>query len=85
MGQHVKGKSEGYGIFEWVNGDKYDGLWKNDKRNGEGLFCDANGEIQKSIWKNDKEVSVISVTQTPKSKQMAREREDEDETFQSNQ
>lgn len=28
----------GYGIMQYINGDKYVGNWQNDMRNGEGVY-----------------------------------------------
>ena len=36
-------KRQGQGIKQWLNGDKYQGLWKNDERDGQGLFTWSNG------------------------------------------
>ena len=33
---------EGYGVYEWKNGDKYEGRWSNDKRNGHGVQVEWN-------------------------------------------
>ena len=55
-----KGKSEphlrkplpadGYGRYTWVDGSKYDGYWKNGKREGEGTNEYANGDVYKGQW-----------------------------------
>jgi len=29
---------EGIGIYKWANGDKYEGEFKNDKKEGKGVF-----------------------------------------------
>ena len=33
-----------YGAYEWDNGDKYVGEWKDDKKNGQGTYSYANGD-----------------------------------------
>jgi len=35
-GDRVKGKRHGQGIFEWYNGDRFEGNYENDKKNGYG-------------------------------------------------
>lgn len=32
-----------------INGDTYDGEWKNDKRLGKGIFIDINGDMYEEI------------------------------------
>ena len=41
-------------IVEYNNGDKYDGNWKDGKRNGFGSMYYNNGEKYIGYWKNDK-------------------------------
>ena len=33
----------GYGVYVWDSGEKYEGYWKNDKRNGYGVNNFSNG------------------------------------------
>ena len=40
--------------MEYGNGDKYDGSWKDDKKDGQGIFESAKGDTYKGDWKNDK-------------------------------
>ena len=37
-----------------VNGDVYDGEYKDDKRNGRGKHTYANGDVYDGEWKDDK-------------------------------
>jgi hypothetical protein len=37
-----------------VNGDKYRGQWKNNKRCGLGLWIGTNGQEYNGEWKEDK-------------------------------
>ena len=39
--------------MEYYNGDVYEGLWKNDKRNGRGIETKANGIIYDAYFLND--------------------------------
>ena len=36
------------------NGEKYDGKWKNDKKEGKGIFYYFNGDKYDGEWKDDK-------------------------------
>ena len=38
----------------WNDGDKYEGEWKNNKREGKGIMFYTNGNKVEGIWKNDK-------------------------------
>ena len=38
----INGKRELRGIMKYKNGGKYEGQWKNDKRNGKGVFISQN-------------------------------------------
>ena len=35
---------QGFGKFNWKNGDFYEGMWKNSKMHGEGKFTWKNGD-----------------------------------------
>jgi len=35
----------GYGVFSWSNGNKYEGEFVNDKKNGKGKFTWPDGRI----------------------------------------
>ena len=43
-------------IKEYDNGDKYDGEWKNGKKEGKGIFYYNNGDKYEGIWNNDEYV-----------------------------
>ena len=36
---------EGYGKYYYNNGDKYEGEWKNNKREGYGIKYNISGDI----------------------------------------
>ena len=41
------------GILNQVNGDVYDGEWRDDKCNGKGIMDYANGDRYDGNWKNN--------------------------------
>lgn len=44
----------GKGVFQWVNGNKYTGDYKEDKKDGYGVFQFADGKVYKGSWHNGK-------------------------------
>lgn len=46
-------KACGRGLFIHVEGDKYEGEWKNDKANGFGKYDHVNGAIYEGQWQED--------------------------------
>ncbi len=50
----AKGKASGKGKFTHVDGDIYDGEWKDDKANGYGVYIHAKtGARYEGYWEND--------------------------------
>ncbi len=45
---------DGYGIYTWDTGERYEGYWKNSMRNGKGTNYFANGAEYTGNWKDDK-------------------------------
>ena len=41
------------GVFTTNEGDCYDGLFANDKKEGKGIYTYSNGDKYEGIWKND--------------------------------
>ena len=39
-------------MFTYANGNKYDGEWKDDKKNGRGVYTFANGNKYDGEWKD---------------------------------
>ena len=37
----------GYGVFTWSNGKRYEGYWKDDKKDGQGILYSPDGAILK--------------------------------------
>ena len=44
----------GYGVYKWSDGDKYDGEWKEGKFNGKGKYFYSNGSTFTGIYKHGK-------------------------------
>lgn len=45
---------DGYGIFTWVDGRKYEGQYKGDKKHGKGVFTWPDGRKYDGNWSNGK-------------------------------
>ncbi len=43
-------KREGYGIYLWQDGQRFEGFWKNNFRHGEGSVIFSNGETLSGTW-----------------------------------
>src|SRR6185312_7025404 len=48
-----KGLQHGKGVYEFVNGDIYDGDFVNGKFEGKGKFTSAEGDIYEGEFKSD--------------------------------
>jgi len=48
LGEFLKGKRHGDGLFTYPNGDIYSGCWKNGKKHGTGtyIFTKKGGEMK---------------------------------------
>jgi hypothetical protein len=46
----VNGQANGKGKFFYVDGDIYDGHWKNGKANGYGIFIQHTGAKYEGYW-----------------------------------
>jgi len=46
---------DGKGVFTWKDGRKYEGEYKNDKKEGYGEFNWPNGKVYKGMWKDGKQ------------------------------
>ncbi len=47
---------EGKGIYYYHNGDRYEGDFKNDKREGKGIIYYNNGDREMGNYFNDKKI-----------------------------
>jgi len=45
---------DGYGVFTWPDGKKYEGCYINDKKEGFGKFYWPDGKIYEGQWKDGK-------------------------------
>ena len=45
----------GKGVFEWPDGRKYEGEYKNDKKEGHGVFTWPDGRQYDGNWKNGRQ------------------------------
>jgi len=45
--------NDGFGIYVWSNGERYEGNWQNNKRNGKGLNYYITGAKYDGFWKDD--------------------------------
>lgn len=52
-GEFVDGMFLGKGKMIWQNGDIYEGVWKNNKRDGQGTLTCSDGTKYNGEWKND--------------------------------
>jgi hypothetical protein len=52
----LKDKKQGYGCFEWPDGRKYRGEWKNGKQHGRGFYTGTDGIEKEGEWANGKKI-----------------------------
>lgn len=43
-----------YLVYKRVNGDRYEGEWRNGRMHGKGVKVMANGDVYNGTWENDK-------------------------------
>jgi hypothetical protein len=46
---------DGYGIYTWKDGRKYEGHYKDDKKNGFGIYIWADGRTYEGHWVKGKQ------------------------------
>jgi len=61
----LNGTWEGKGKQTRVDGDVYDGEWKEDKLEGKGKYTRASGENYEGGWKNSKKEGKGKYTYAP--------------------
>jgi len=53
-GEIIGMNKEGRGEFKFIDGNTYDGMWKDDKMNGYGIFTNRNGNRYEGDFKDNK-------------------------------
>lgn len=53
-GYKLNNKFNGFGIYIFTNGQKYEGNFKDDIRTGKGIFTFKSGDVYTGNWDNDK-------------------------------
>ena len=49
--EYLNDKKDGIGLFEWPDGKKYKGEWKNGKQHGLGEYFNVNTKTwRKGMW-----------------------------------
>ena len=48
----MNNKRNGQGTYLFINGDKYEGEWKDDLKNGYGVYTYQNGSKKKGVFIN---------------------------------
>ena len=43
----------GYGVYNWINGDSYEGNWKESKLDGNGTYIWSNGSKYVGFFKDN--------------------------------
>ena len=51
----IDNKMEGYGVFSWPDGRKYEGEYIDDKKEGNGIFYWPDGRKYEGQWSNGKQ------------------------------
>ena len=41
---------DGYGVYTWLDGRKYEGQYKKDKKHGNGVYTWADGRKYDGQW-----------------------------------
>ena len=53
VGEIALGKPNGFGIYEYSNGDRYEGEWRSGRRTGNGTYTYQDGSKYGGEWKNN--------------------------------
>jgi hypothetical protein len=55
----MNGQRNGYGVFYYANGSKYQGLWKNNLKDGLAIFIEDSGNITQGKFSEDRLVKEV--------------------------
>lgn len=49
-------KKQGFGVYMWADGRKYEGSWEKGKQHGNGKVIGLDGKEQEGVWQSGKKV-----------------------------
>ena len=52
--RYVNDKKEGFGLYTWVDGRRYEGQWVKGKQHGRGKYFGTDGSIKYGTWEDGK-------------------------------
>jgi hypothetical protein len=56
-GEYVDDKKDGFGVYYWTDGRKYEGWWHKGKQHGLGQYVDSGKKTLKyGLWEYGKRV-----------------------------
>ena len=58
-GEYYMDKKQGFGIYSWTDGRRYEGQWMNGKQHGEGKYLLPDGKENIGIWEKGKRIKWI--------------------------
>ena len=47
---NFRGERHGYGVYQWNTGNRYEGEWRDDKREGRGIYTSEDGKTWEGIF-----------------------------------
>lgn len=54
-GEWTENNMDGFGIYSWADGRKYQGYYKDDKKHGFGIYQWADGRVYAGNWSKGKQ------------------------------
>ena len=64
---------DGYGVYTWAHGDRYEGDWVNNKLHGKGVKTYASGTVKSGMWEDGEFVGTVEEAAEQKAEQKATE------------
>lgn len=49
-------RKQGFGVYQWADGKKYEGSWEKGKQSGNGKMISVDGSITEGVWENGKKI-----------------------------